>query len=136
MTMAEVIAPWLALHNALGVAAPIQDETQYESMRAFTESLADTLPDDAGDPRWGLVDLLVTRIRDYENRAHAWPDNSTPVSRLKFLMAEHGLTQKDMPEVASQSVISDVLSGKRRINLRQAKALASRFHLPMEVFAA
>lgn len=136
MTMNEVIAPWLALHNALGVASPIQDEAQYESILAFTESLAGTLPDEAGDPRWGLVELLTTRIHEYENRVHPWPDNSTPVSRLKYLMAEHGLSQKDLPEVGSQSVISDVLCGKRKINLRQAKALAGRFHVPMDVFAA
>lgn len=136
MTMTEVIAPWLALHNALGVASPIQDATQYESMCSFTESLADTLPDDARDPRWGLVDLLTERIREYENRVHPWPGDSTPVSRLKYLMVEHGLSQKDLPEVGSQSVISDVLSGKRKINLRQAKALAGRFHVPMDVFAA
>lgn len=50
-------------------------------------------------------------------------------------MAEHGLTQKDLPEVGTQSVLSELLSGKRRLNLRQVKALAERFHLPMETFA-
>ena len=31
-----------------------------------------------------------------------------------------------------QSVVSAVLFGKRTIDLRQAKALAMRFHLPMD----
>ena len=65
------------------------------------------------------------RIHEYENRIHPWPDNSTPVSRLKYLMVKHGLSQKDLPEVGSQPVISHVLCGKPNINLRQAKALAS-----------
>ena len=61
MTTAEVIAPWLALHDALGIAAPIADEAHYAAMVTFTESLADSLPDDASDPRWGLVNLLAER---------------------------------------------------------------------------
>jgi len=38
--------------------------------------------------------------------------------------------------VGPQSVVSEVLHGKRALNLRQVKALAARFHVPMEAFAA
>ncbi len=135
MTMAEVIAPWLALHDALGVAAPIADEAQYAAMVTFAESLADSLPDDASDPRWGLVNLLTERIRAYEDHAHPWPDLA-PHELLKELMIEHGLSQKDLPEVGTQSVISELLAGKRQLNLRQVKALALRFRVPMDAFVA
>jgi HTH-type transcriptional regulator/antitoxin HigA len=47
----------------------------------------------------------------------------------------HALSQKDLPEVGPQSVISEIVAGKRKINLRQAQALARRFSVPMEVFA-
>jgi HTH-type transcriptional regulator/antitoxin HigA len=40
-----------------------------------------------------------------------------------------------LPEVAPQPVISEIISGKRKINLRQAQALAKRFSVPIEVFA-
>ncbi len=51
-------------------------------------------------------------------------------------MRTHHLTQKDLPEVGAQSVVSDILAGKRQLNLRQVRALARRFGVPMEMFAA
>ena len=53
---------------------------------------------------------------------------------LAQLMIEHDLPQKDLPEIGPQPLVSAVLSGKRKLNLRQVKALAKRFSLPMEVF--
>lgn len=134
MTITEMVAPWMALHEALGIGVPIRDEGQYEQVVKFAESLADELPDDAGDPRWGLVHLLADRIKEYEDRVNPMP--KLPAHELlRELMEEHGLGQKDLPEVGTQSVISDVLTGKRKLNLRQVRALAQRFGLPMEVFA-
>lgn len=51
-------------------------------------------------------------------------------------MEEHGLRQSDLPEVGTQSVVSDILAGKRSLKLRHVKALSERFHLPMEVLVA
>ena len=124
MTINEITAPWLALNAVLGIAAPIRDEAQYRHLLAFSEELADQLPDDAADPRWGLVALLADRIREYEHRVHPWPDLA-PHEFLRALMTEHGLSQKDLPEVGPQSVVSEVLSGKRALNLRQVKAVAA-----------
>ena len=132
MTLTEIAAPWLALNTALGIATPIGDDAQYERLQAFAAELADQLPDNANDPLWGLVSLLADRIREYENRVHPWP-NLPPHEFLRALMTEHGLSQKDLPEVGTQSVMSEILAGKRALNLRQVKAIAARFHVPMEV---
>ncbi len=56
------------------------------------------------------------------------------VSIFRALMVEHDIKQSELPEVGPQPVVSDVLSGKRALNLRQVTALAARFHVPMEVF--
>ena len=53
---------------------------------------------------------------------------------LRFFMAGHGLRQSDLPEIGNQSKVSEILSGKRAINLRQAKALSERFAVPLETF--
>jgi len=87
-------------------------------------------------PIFTLVDLVAERIREYEGHVHPWPDNSTPASRLAFLMEQHGLRQCDLPEVGAQSVVSAVLAGKRALNLRQTQALARRFSVPMEAWVA
>jgi HTH-type transcriptional regulator/antitoxin HigA len=54
--------------------------------------------------------------------------------RLHYLMAEHGLAQSDLPEVGSQGVVSEILRGKRKLNLRQVQALAARFNVSPAVF--
>jgi HTH-type transcriptional regulator/antitoxin HigA len=44
------------------------------------------------------------------------------------------LTQAELPEVGSQGVVSEVLSGKRELNVRQIRALAQRFRVSPAVF--
>lgn len=133
MNLRNVESHWVALHEALGVGAPIADELQYERALAFVDQVFDKVAQDASHPLGGLVDLLAGRIREYEDRAHPWPDASTPATVLASLMEEHGLKQTDLPEVGAQSVVSAVLTGKRQLNLRQVKALAKRFSVPLEM---
>lgn len=133
MNLRDVESHWVALHEALGVGSPIADEAEYERALAFVEQVFDQVALDPSHPLGGLVDLLADRIRAYEDRVHPWPDTSTPASVLASLMQEHGLKQSDLPEVGAQSVVSAVLAGKRTLNLRQVKALAKRFSVPLEV---
>jgi len=44
------------------------------------------------------------------------------------------LTQSDLPGVGPQSVVSEILSAKRQLNLRQIRGLAERFAVSVEVF--
>ena len=53
---------------------------------------------------------------------------------LQFLMEEHQLTQSDLPEVGSQRVVSEILGGKRELNVRQIRALSRRFGVSPSVF--
>jgi HTH-type transcriptional regulator/antitoxin HigA len=53
---------------------------------------------------------------------------------LRYFMNEHDLAQADLPEVGSQGVVSEILHGKRELNLRQIRALAERFHVSPAVF--
>jgi HTH-type transcriptional regulator/antitoxin HigA len=49
-------------------------------------------------------------------------------------MEEHGLTQADLPEVGSQGVVSEILNGKRELNVRQIRYLAGKFKVSSAVF--
>lgn len=133
MNVRDIAGHWVALHEALGIGSPITDEVQYERALAFVEQVFDDVALDPKHPLGGLVDLLADHLREYEDRVHPWPDTSTPATVLASLMEEHGLKQSDLPEVGAQSVVSAVLAGKRALNLRQAKALAKRFSVPLEV---
>jgi len=61
--------------------------------------------------------------------------SAEPAEVLKFLMEQHGLKQSDLrKEIGTQGVVSEILSGNRQINARQAKALAKRFGVSPAVF--
>jgi HTH-type transcriptional regulator / antitoxin HigA len=131
----DIATHWVALHEAMGVAKPIVDEAHYLQLLNDVDVLVDQVADQDDHPLWGLIGLLGDRIRAYEDHAHPWPDTTTPASALAHLMEEHGLKQSDLAaEVGAQSVVSAILAGKRQLNLRQVKALARRFHVPIELF--
>jgi len=82
-----------------------------------------------------LFDLLANLLEDYERRTLPPLEKSSPLETLKFLMEENGLRQTDLADVfGTQSVVSEVLGGKREITKNQAKALAKRFSLRVEAF--
>lgn len=60
--------------------------------------------------------------------------HGTPIETLSFLMKEHGIKQTDLAEVGSQGVVSEILTGKRHLNIRQIKELSSRFNVSPLVF--
>lgn len=133
MTMADsVLAPWAAVNTALGLSAPIRDEAHHAELLVFVEECFERFGAQDNHPVFALVDIVAQHIKEYEDRLHPWPDASTPATRLAFLMDQHGLRQCDLPEVGAQSVVSDVLSGKRKLNLRQTQALARRFGVPVD----
>ena len=135
MNLNDISAHWVALHEQLGLGAPIANAAQYKRLLACVDALLEDYDDRAGNPLGGLLLLLADRIREYEERARPWPKTATPASLLAFLMDQHDLRQCDLPEIGPQSVVSAVLAGKRSLNLRQAKGLAARFNVPMDVFA-
>jgi HTH-type transcriptional regulator/antitoxin HigA len=134
VNLKHIASHWTALHEALGLGRPIKSKAEYAQALAFVEQVFDAGLADG--PLGGLLSVLADRIREYEARKHPWPDTATPADVLAALMNEHGLRQGDLPEVGSQGVVSEVLAGKRALNLRQVQALAHRFGVPMEVFAA
>ncbi len=136
MSMTEILAPWVALNDALGLSGPIRDDAHYQAQLAFVEECFDTFGADDSHPVFGLVAIVGERIREYEARHHPWPDTSSPADVLAWLMEEHHLEQKDLPEIGPQPVVSAILAGKRKLNLRQITALSARFHIPVSALIA
>jgi len=81
-----------------------------------------------------IVDAIADRIEEFESSMEM-PFISIP-ERLRGLMEIKNLKQSDLKEIAPQSVISDILNGKREVNLNQAKGFASYFGLPIYKFIA
>ena len=131
-----VIAPaWHAFQSVLPVKiGTIRNDADYERVVAFMNSLLDVVGDDEAHELADLLDLVGQLVEDYEGTRHVIPD-AAPHDVLRFLLDQHGLMQSDLAsEIGGQSVVSDILSGKRAINARQAKALAVRFGVSAVAF--
>jgi len=111
----------------------IRNEREYDAAVERVNALVDEVGDNLKDPRNRLIDTLSILIEAYDEEHYPIPDTSG-VEMLKFLMEQHGLTQGDLPEIGSQGVVSEILRGKRELNVRQIGALSKRFHLPPDVF--
>ena len=126
---------WNAFQRVLPVRlAAIHNQADYERAVEFMNQLLDVVGDDEEHELADMLELLGQLIEDYESQHYALP-NAEPSQVLRFLMEQHDLKQADLAsELGTQSVVSEILSGRRQINVRQAKALAQRFGVSAAVF--
>ena len=134
MNAYELSASWQDFQKTFNIGGPIGDEAQYEQILEVTGVLMDELLVNEASPVASLVELLADRIRQYEARVHPWPDTSTPAVILKFLMDQHGLKQADLTGIGSQGVVSEILRGKRELNVRQIGELSRLFNVSPAAF--
>ena len=81
-----------------------------------------------------LLQLLMKLIEDYEDE-HFPIEDAQPHEVLKFLMEQQDLKQSDLLDVfGSSGIASEVVNGKRSISKTQAKKLAERFKVSVELF--
>ena len=109
------------------------NEGQYNQLVKLLDELTDIVRDDEAHPLANIMDVLGVLIETYEDQ-HLSEPPSDPISVLKHFMEEYNLKQKDLPELGSQGIVSEILRGKRELNLRQIRALSKRFHVPASVF--
>ena len=111
----------------------IRNEREYNAAVKRLNELLDEIGDNEKHPLYSLLDTLGTLVHVYEEEHYPIPD-VTGADVLRFLMDEHGLTQSDLPEIGSQGVISEILNGKRELNVRQIRSLAQRFKVSSAAF--
>lgn len=108
-------------------------EADYDALVESLDELLALVGEDESHPLASLAAHLGDMLQAYDQANRPMP-RVTGVEALRYLMQAHGLRQGDLLEVGSQSVVSEVLAGKRQLNLRQVRALARRFSVPAEVF--
>jgi len=121
---------WSSVSNTL--SAP-HTEKDYEKLCRLLDELADEVKSDSKHPLASLMETIGILVSDYEEKNFKI-NNSNPISVLKYLMDEHGLKQSDLKKIGSQGVISEILNGKRELNLRQIKSLSKKFSVSPSVF--
>ena len=81
-----------------------------------------------------MAELLTLLIEDFEDRHYALKAAS-PVDVLNELMLGNNLKQKDLLDIfGTPSIVSEVLSGKRKLTTEHIRKLSRRFHVSPEVF--
>ncbi len=81
-----------------------------------------------------LIGLLTVLVEDFESRHFPVPE-ATPLEIIRHLMEAHHLRQKDLIDVfGTESIVSDVLNGKRDLAKEHIRRLSQRFHVSPSVF--
>ena len=123
----------LKIRKRIEVLTVPANQREYNRLCRVMDSLVDEIGEDEKHPLAPLLETVGSLLEIYEAEQVKVPDISA-VDMLKMLMKEHGLTQVDLKEIASQGVLSEILHKKRALNLRQIKLLAKRFNVSPAAF--
>ncbi|MGL1903156.1 MAG: helix-turn-helix domain-containing protein [Fibrobacterales bacterium] len=108
---------------------PIKTEEDYE----YTLELIDSLMNAKKDtPAGDKLDVLVTLVEKYESIHHPVPPPA-PLEAIKIKIEEEGYTKSDLAKVfGGRNRVSEVLQGKRALNLKMVKRVHDEFNIPYE----
>ena len=118
------------------VAPALQPARNAKEYAALVEAL-DAALDEGGSnekhPLARLAEYLGDLVAEYEAK-DMMPPAATGAEVLRYLMRRDNLRQIDLPELGSQGIVSELLSGRRDFNARQAKEMAARFGVSVAMF--
>lgn len=109
------------------------NEKDYNKLVNLLDSLIDEVGNNENHPLTSMMETIGTLIETYESQCINEIEGN-PVDTLNALMIEHDLKQSDLPEIGTQGVVSEILTGKRQLNVRQIKVLSKRFKVSPAVF--
>jgi HTH-type transcriptional regulator / antitoxin HigA len=83
------------------------------------------------------IELLSLLVERYESQRYPIPA-ADPVSVLRFLMDQNGLSQRDIVQDigGSESLVSMIMNGQRNLTVDHIRNLSARFHVSASVFIA
>jgi len=113
---------------------PLRSDNDLDAAVQVIDSLLDR--DDLSPPEQDYLDVLSDLVEAYEDEAV--PINPvTDADMLRFLIENRRTTQAEVAKQAgiAESTISEVLSGKRKLNRGQIGKLARFFHVEPGAFA-
>ena len=112
----------------------IHTEAEYRRAIAMLDRLSDRGPARAEDETEYLLALAL--FVDRYERAHEPVPTATGVEMLADLIETHGVKQGDVAAGTglADSTISEILAGKRKMNVKHIEALARFFKVEPAVF--
>lgn len=104
----------------------IVNEEHYDLMVGIANGLADEGATDEKHPSHDLFMMVSDLIYVYDQGHYPLPPVSG-IDVLRFLMEQHGLTRSELPEIGKQSVVSEILAGKRSLTVDHIRNISKRF---------
>ncbi|PMO57302.1 DNA-binding protein [Vibrio breoganii] len=111
---------------------PIETEDEVLERSELMDFLMDTAKSET-DISMMFAQSIADRIEEYEREFLEMP-KVPAVEMLAGLIDIKGIKQADLKHIAPQSVVSEILNGKREINIRQAKGFAEYFDVSVDTF--
>ncbi len=126
IAIADILQAGEKLTAVAPFLAGIQNEEQYAQALELVDHLL------LNDPENPLLDLVCAKITAWEESAPEFAEfnamaQAMPggIAVIRTLMDQYGLTLSDLPEIGSKSMVSRVLSGKRKLTLEHAKKIGN-----------
>ena len=126
----EIAKVWPDIQPVFSVP---HNKKEYDRLVNILDSLIDEVGNNEKHPLSSMMETIGSLIEIYETQ-YVNEIEGNPLDTLNALMLEHGLKQSDLSEIGSQGVVSEILSGKRQLNIRQIKMLSTRFKVSSAVF--
>lgn len=103
-------------------------------MKIFSELMRKSIENRLSPDEDAYFDVLSKIIGEFEDKTYVF-GNPTEGEMLEFMMAQHGLRQTDLvSELGSQTTVSLILRGKRKMTREQIEKISKRFHISPAVF--
>lgn len=111
---------------------PIKDDKQYDKAlaRAYSLMQKNIKPNSIESDELEILSLL---IKEYENNNHpiAKPN---PLEAIKFRMDQMNMSEAELSDILGyRSRKSEILSGKRKLNLTMIRKLTEKLQIPADV---
>lgn len=111
---------------------PIKSNQQYEAALARTYTLLqkNIRPDSKQSDELEILSIL---IREYESEHYPVP-KPRPLEAIKFRLDQLNMSEAELSAILGyRSRKSEILSGKRKLNLAMIRKLSEKLQIPAEV---
>lgn len=123
---------WDAFRSTVHIGH-IADEQDYEEATRVADELFAIGAMEKKHPNHSLFMTISDLIYAYDQR-HYPTSKVQGMDVLRFLLDQHELTQSQLPEIGGQSVVSEILSGKRSLTVDHIRKLSARFGISPAAF--
>ncbi len=109
----------------------INSDQELENALSLFESLIDRKHE--GETHLStIIECLGDSIEKYEGKYPV--ENLSSIEILAFLMDQNNHRQVDLYDIAAKSDISNILSGKRQLNINHIKKLCKKYNVSSDIF--